>query len=86
MVIAPTVAPESGGSGAPTGMFLITGSGLTVTLLNVCHRVRVHKHPYIEMRLDFSLRLSLGRRIRPFHVESVTPPLHAEARAFEVPN
>src|SRR6266849_6004944 len=35
IVIVPTVAPEFGGSGAPTGMFLITGSGLNVALLNV---------------------------------------------------
>ena len=35
IVIVPTVAPEFGGSGAPTGMFLITGSGLKVALLNV---------------------------------------------------
>ena len=34
MVIEPTVAPEFGGSGAPGGMFLITGSGLKVALLN----------------------------------------------------
>src|SRR5258707_4794383 len=34
MVIAPTVAPEFGGSGAPGGMFLITGSGLKSALLN----------------------------------------------------
>src|SRR3954463_15988438 len=34
MVMVPTVAPEFGGSGAPGGMFLITGSGLNVALLN----------------------------------------------------
>src|ERR1700675_3338022 len=33
--MVPTVAPEFGGSGAPTGMFLITGSGLNTALLNV---------------------------------------------------
>src|SRR3954452_23323188 len=38
-VIEPTVAPEFGGSGAPGGMFLITGSGLNVALLNVASKL-----------------------------------------------
>src|SRR4051812_18496246 len=39
MVIEPTVAPEFGGNGAPGGMFLITGSGLNVALLNVASKL-----------------------------------------------
>src|SRR6266568_255487 len=39
IVMAPTVAPEFGGSGAPTGMFLITGSGLKTALLNVASKL-----------------------------------------------
>ena len=34
IVIEPIDAPVFGGIGAPTGMFLITGSGLNTALLN----------------------------------------------------
>jgi hypothetical protein len=35
IVIESTVAPVFGGIGAPTGMFLITGSGMNTALLKV---------------------------------------------------
>ena len=34
MTMVPTEAPVFGGSGAPTGMFVITGSGMNDALLN----------------------------------------------------